>query len=98
MSFCAIDEYQSGAKLIIYSDNCKPTIRFFTPHANFCQFVVGVIQHDFAFSVHLPYPVNGISFILRFHLNDTAQHLQHFYAVLLHTKRKGSTKAREKRQ
>jgi hypothetical protein len=33
---------------------------------------------------------------LRFHLNDTAQHLQHFYAVLLHTKRKGSTKAREK--
>ena len=98
MSFCANDEYQSGAKLIIYSDNSKPSFRFFILHANFCQFVIRIIQHDFTFSVQLSHSGDGILFINGFNPYDTAQYLQHFYAVLLHTSCKNSTKAREKWQ
>ena len=63
---------KSGAKIAISFENYKHSQRFFIFHAHFCHFVVRIIQHNLAFSIHPPYLFNGSFFAYSLHFYDTA--------------------------
>ena len=70
MSNALMMSIKSGAKLVISYENYKHSLRFFIFHADFCFFVVRIVQHNLVISVHLPHSFNGVVFINGFHIHD----------------------------
>ena len=63
---------KSGAKIVISSENYKHSLRFFIFHAKFSTFVIRIIQHNLAFSIHLPYSFSSGFLVGSLHFYDMA--------------------------
>ncbi len=72
MSIALMMSIKSGAKLVISSENYKHSSRFFIFYADFCYFVVRIIQHNQTFSIHLPHAFCGFVLVISLYFHNAA--------------------------